>query len=167
MTDKLIAELRDLQARTSYAHDASEQSRTVYDRVIAEVERLQSEVMRLVGSWNSAVANYGIQKRERERVEGEVRNFESRIHGQRLEITRLAAEVSRLTAERDAAREDARRWHDIQPVLNFLQGVSPLEGVHFGDRHPTRKGLYWWRRAIDSVRGVPEYMTQEGEGEQT
>jgi hypothetical protein len=72
--------------------------------------------------------------------------------------------VSRITAERDAAREDARRWNDIQPVLNFLQGVSPLEGVHFGELHPTRKGRYWWRRLIDSARGVPEDMnpsTQE------
>ena len=33
------------------------------------------------------------------------------------------------------------------PVLKFLLGIRPLEGVWFGDDHPTKKGRFWWRSA--------------------
>lgn len=47
------------------------------------------------------------------------------------------------------------------PVLKFLLGMAPLEGVWFGEKHPTKKGLYWWRSAylrkfyprVDAVKG--------------
>ena len=61
------------------------------DSLRIENERLQGEVTRLLASWNSALTNYGIQKRERDRLAGEVINFESRIKGQREEINRLIA----------------------------------------------------------------------------
>lgn len=34
---------------------------------------------------------------------------------------------------------------DLQAVLRFLMGEAPLEGVNFGDKHPTKAGSYWWR----------------------
>lgn len=33
-------------------------------------------------------------------------------------------------------------------VLQFLMGADPLEGVWFGEPHPTRKGKFWWRTVI-------------------
>jgi len=33
-------------------------------------------------------------------------------------------------------------------VWDFLMGVGPLEGCQFGERHPTRKGAFWWRSVI-------------------
>lgn len=33
------------------------------------------------------------------------------------------------------------------PVLKFLLGVAPLEGVWFGQDHPKKKGRFWWRSA--------------------
>jgi hypothetical protein len=60
----------------------------------------------------------------------------------------LRAEVSRLTAERDAAREDARRWRWFRS-----QRASTQE--QFTGDYPKLMDA-----AIDSA------MTQEGEGEQ-
>jgi hypothetical protein len=34
---------------------------------------------------------------------------------------------------------------DLQAVLRFLMGEAPLEGVNFGEKHPTKAGAYWWR----------------------
>jgi len=33
-------------------------------------------------------------------------------------------------------------------VHAFLLGESALEGVWFGDRHPTRRGAFWWRSVL-------------------
>ena len=33
-------------------------------------------------------------------------------------------------------------------LLAFLRGAAPLEGVWFGERHPTRKGAFWWRELL-------------------
>ena len=30
----------------------------------------------------------------------------------------------------------------------FLMGYGPLEGVWFGEKHPTREGNFWWRAVI-------------------
>lgn len=34
---------------------------------------------------------------------------------------------------------------DLQQVIAFLMGESELEGVSFGERHPTKAGAFWWR----------------------
>lgn len=40
-------------------------------------------------------------------------------------------------------------------IVNFLNGVSPLDGVHFGEDHPTERGKYWWRKhLIAAARGL-------------
>lgn len=41
----------------------------------------------------------------------------------------------------EGATDDA----ELQQVVGFLMGESDLEGVHFGERHPTKAGAFWWR----------------------
>ena len=56
----------------------------------------------------------------------------------------------KLQRERDAV---------IDPnVLDFLMGIAPLEGCHFGEKHPTRKGAFWWRTVL---RERSEMIKQE------
>jgi hypothetical protein len=51
-------------------------------------------------------------------------------------------------------------------VFDFLMGVGPLEGVHFGDLHDGLPGRFWWRavlRAAEretaaSLRAIAEGM---------
>ena len=31
-------------------------------------------------------------------------------------------------------------------VFDFLKGVGSLDGCHFGDKHPTERGAFWWRK---------------------
>ena len=33
-------------------------------------------------------------------------------------------------------------------VWDFLMGVGPLEGFYFGEKHPSRKGAFWWRKVM-------------------
>ena len=38
-------------------------------------------------------------------------------------------------------------------VIDFLCGAGPLDGVHFGDKHPTERGNFWWRNYLrDALR---------------
>lgn len=34
---------------------------------------------------------------------------------------------------------------ELSAVLAFLMGEAPLEGVMFGEKHPTKAGQFWWR----------------------
>jgi hypothetical protein len=34
------------------------------------------------------------------------------------------------------------------PIFAFLDGSAAFEGVWFGDKHPTRKGAFWWRSVL-------------------
>jgi len=38
-----------------------------------------------------------------------------------------------------------------EPLLAFLIGAAPLDGVWFGERHPTEKGLFWWRKHLQAA----------------
>jgi hypothetical protein len=49
------------------------------------------------------------------------------------------AEITRLR-ERPGWRE--------HPVFAFLLGSGPLDGQWFGDKHPTEKGAFWWRKHL-------------------
>lgn len=33
-------------------------------------------------------------------------------------------------------------------VINFLMGIGPLEGCHFGEKPPTERGNFWWRKHL-------------------
>ena len=38
-------------------------------------------------------------------------------------------------------------------IQQFLMGNGPLEGVWFGEAHPTREGAFWWRTIIGEREG--------------
>ena len=48
-------------------------------------------------------------------------------------------------------------------VLKFLNGEAPLDGVWFGEDHPTERGSYWWRKRLNTT---PQQRTA-AEGEDT
>lgn len=49
--EALIAEIRDVQSRTSYTHEASEQSRTLFDRIIAALQPAPAVAVEQVEAW--------------------------------------------------------------------------------------------------------------------
>ena len=40
-------------------------------------------------------------------------------------------------------------------VAAFLDGSAPLDGVWFGDRHPTLAGAFWWRPRVKAALSAP------------
>lgn len=49
-----------------------------------------------------------------------------------------------------------------QPFVDFLCGISPWEGVWFGDLHP--RGAFWWRNELSKFAAAPK-ATQSDTGE--
>jgi len=41
-------------------------------------------------------------------------------------------------------------------VVEFLLGEGPLDGVWYGDEHPTNPRPYWWRKHIRAALAEPE-----------
>jgi len=33
-------------------------------------------------------------------------------------------------------------------LIDFLEGISTIDGVSFGERHPVHAGLFWWRKFL-------------------
>lgn len=55
---------------------------------------------------------------------------------------------------------------DLRAVLRFLMGEAPLEGVQFGEKHPTKAGSYWWRLNLRAAMPVEtERRAQADEGQ--
>lgn len=53
----------------------------------------------------------------------------------------------------------------LAEVAAFLDGSGTLDGVAFGERHPTEPGAYWWRkhlRAALAARAVPVAVVLKG-----
>lgn len=50
--------------------------------------------------------------------------------------------------------EDVRAL--AKELISFLRGEGSLDGVWFGDRHPTEKGAYWWRRRLPALAAALE-----------
>jgi hypothetical protein len=42
-------------------------------------------------------------------------------------------------------------FHEQIEMLNFLYGSGELDGVWFGERHPTAKGAFLWRKHLRRV----------------
>jgi hypothetical protein len=40
-------------------------------------------------------------------------------------------------------------------LLAFLDGSGQIDGVGFGDRHPTLPGAFWWRRFLPLLAQPP------------
>jgi hypothetical protein len=36
----------------------------------------------------------------------------------------------------------------LRAVHAFLDGSAPLDGVWFGEKHPTERGQFWWRKHL-------------------
>lgn len=49
----------------------------------------------------------------------------------------------------------------VVEVFAFLRGEGPLEGVWFGDDHPTEKGKFWWRKHLRSAADLIEQLARE------
>jgi hypothetical protein len=41
-------------------------------------------------------------------------------------------------------------------MVEFLLGEGPLDGVWYGDEHPTNPRPYWWRKHIRAALAEPE-----------
>jgi hypothetical protein len=50
-------------------------------------------------------------------------------------------------------------------LVAFLNGSTPLEGVYFGEKHPTKKGLYWWRKLLPCSLAKPVQKTKVWDAE--
>lgn len=52
----------------------------------------------------------------------------------------------------------------IDQVSKFLLGEAPLDGVWFGDKHPEKRGWFWWRKHLrDALAAQPEHKHTEAE----
>jgi len=62
-----------------------------------------------------------------------------------------------------SAMPDATGLQISSEVLAFLKGSGPLDGVHFGEPHPTERGAFWWRKHLpSSMLKVPQCAGCEG-----
>lgn len=50
-----------------------------------------------------------------------------------------------------------------ESAWNFLWGTEPLDGIHFGDFHPNRVGLFWWRHVIKEMIAASQAHASHGE----
>lgn len=42
-----------------------------------------------------------------------------------------------------------------EELRRFLNGEAPLEGVWFGETHPTKRGAFWWREYLAEPEQEP------------
>lgn len=48
----------------------------------------------------------------------------------------------------------------------FLDGRAPLDGVHFGDKHPKKRGNFWWRTEVgDTLNDAIDRLTTPQAGD--
>jgi hypothetical protein len=43
---------------------------------------------------------------------------------------------------------------NVSELIEFLDGSGPLDGVWFGEEHPTLKGKFWWRKYLPALSQV-------------
>ena len=64
------------------------------------------------------------------------------------------------------AIEQAERQEPVACVssemLEFLRGAAPLDGVWFGEPHPTERGQFWWRKYLTAP---PQRQPLQGDKE--
>lgn len=50
---------------------------------------------------------------------------------------------------KEPAQQEPLAWTDEQlQMLNFLYGAGDFDGVWFDQKHPTEKGVFWWRKHL-------------------
>ena len=47
---------------------------------------------------------------------------------------------------------------DLREVAAFLLGEGELDGVGFGDPHPTERGNYWWRKHLRAALAQQDHL---------
>lgn len=138
------------------------------DSWCAQASARTEDAVRFAAERDSALTAYTIQKRERERLEGELTNCEARIREQRAEINRLAALKAALNhpahtpptgvfvqAAQDDQARDAGRLALLETALSeVLEFQSAPEGPHIFD---------WgrWRRIRDNTPPFQRAATKE------
>lgn len=73
------------------------------------------------------------------------------------------SEVARLITRLEAELAKPEQHVLSNDVVRFLNGEIPLDGVWFGDKHPTLKGNYWWRsflKNIDAIQTAPSELAK-------
>lgn len=61
----------------------------------------------------------------------------------------------------DSVTSDGTKVNGDGTIFEFLSGSHSFEGVWFGDRHPTRKGAYWWRSVLREALEKPTETQDE------
>lgn len=53
-------------------------------------------------------------------------------------------------------------------VIEFLKGSAPLKGVWFGDKHPTERGAFWWRKHLPdpAMKDTRPALAAKGTGDE-
>ena len=55
-------------------------------------------------------------------------------------------------------------WTDEQlQMLNFLYGSGEWDGLWFDQKHPTKKGAFWWRSDLRRLFTTPLAAPTQGE----
>lgn len=55
---------------------------------------------------------------------------------------------------------------DLRKMEAFLCGEASLDGVWFGDKHPTERGEFWWRRHLKKSLEINENVMRHIRSEQ-
>lgn len=64
---------------------------------------------------------------------------------------------------RRASRRAAPRCSAVpNAVITFLLGEGPLDGVWFGEKHPTERGNFWWRKHLR--QNIPICVQTDSDG---
>jgi hypothetical protein len=57
------------------------------------------------------------------------------------------------TSTKDAVKADE--------LIAFLDGSGPLDGVWFGETHPTEPGRFWWRKYLPALTQVKKQARED------
>ena len=106
---------------------------------------------------------------EREAVNTDIRLL-SDYHGNRVFVT-PGREGLGLDVGGHVIVLPVARWHALaraalapqaepKALIAFLSGSAPLDGVWFGERHPTEKGAFWWRNRLGCLTPQAEPATE-------
>ena len=74
--------------------------------------------------------------------------------GERVRVEALGYQFARLRTffgSRKAKEDMSDSEKAFKEMVDFLYGAGPLEGVWFGDKHPTEQGTFWWRKHLRRI----------------
>ncbi|MFU1927540.1 hypothetical protein ACLQ9J_04325 [Bordetella hinzii] len=133
------------------------------------LDRLHAENRRWHNEFREAAAAIRALKTQADKDGGQQRNWVSDWSAaiKSLPMGRADAEGIRSSSNACMYRNECRAMLDRlraafdHPVFAFLLGEGPLHGVHFGDRHPSERGAYWWRKDLRAALSAAQ--AEQGE----